>query len=254
MTRFLCKIILQYYLKVITKVVLFVHRPMVIVVAGSVNKTFVRDEVRRVLHTEKYRVRSNPKNFNTEIGLPLAILNIESGYNSYKRWVPAICAAMRAVFQKDFPECLVLELGVAKKGDMRYLLSLVSPRITIITDITQRYIESFSGMDRLVHEYAYLVKKTPRNGNVILNWDNERVRALQNVATAPVTFFGFAVEDVEKHGKIEKISKDLNGINISMCYSGEKKNVHISRFGTHHAVASLIGWIVLREVNNVRMK
>ncbi len=254
MMRVLCKIILQYYLKVITKIVLFVHHPMIIVIAGSVNKTFVRDEVKRVLHTREYRVSSNPKNFNTEIGLPLAILNIESGYNSYKRWVPAICAAMRAVFQKDFPECLVLELGVAKKGDMRYLLSLVSPHITIITDITQRYIESFSGMDRLVNEYAYLVKKTPQNGKVILNWDNERVRALQDVATAPVTFFGFAMEDMDEHGKIEKISKESNGINVSMCYKGEKKNIHIPRFGTHHAVASLVGWIVLTEINNVRTK
>ncbi len=254
MMRTLCKIILQYYLKVITKVVLFVHRPMIVVVAGSVNKTFVRDEVKRVLHTKEYCVRSNPKNFNTEIGLPLAILNIESGYNSYKRWIPAIIAAARAIFQKEFPECLVLELGVSEKGDMRYLLSLVSPRITIITDITQRYIESFSGMDRLVSEYAYLVKKTSRSGKVILNWDNERVRALRDVAAAPVIFFGFAVEDMQNHGKIEKINKDVNGINVSMCYKGEKKNVHISRFGTHHAIASLVGWIVSREINNIRTK
>jgi UDP-N-acetylmuramoyl-tripeptide--D-alanyl-D-alanine ligase len=250
--RLLCKIILQYYLKIIVKIVLFVHRPMIIAVAGSVNKTFVRNEVQRVLHSEQYHVRSNPKNFNTEIGLPLAILNIGSGYNSYRRWIPVMYDAACAIFQKDFPDCLVLELGVAKRGDMRYLLSLVSPRISIITDITQRYIESFSGMDHLIGEYAYLVKKTSQKGCVLLNWDNERVRALQDVAVAPVIFFGATVTDVEHHGKIVHITRESYGMRIELCYKTHKKEVHIPRFGDHHAIASLVGWIVSQEIDNVR--
>src|SRR3989339_92491 len=114
------KIILQYYLKFITKLVLLIHRPTVIAISGSVNKSFFRDEIKKVLAEQGKTVRANPKNFNTEIGLPLAILNIESGYNSYRAWLPIIWKAFLAIFQKNFPEYLVLELGVSQRGDMRY--------------------------------------------------------------------------------------------------------------------------------------
>ena len=47
--KIIFKIILQYYLKYITKLVLAIHRPTIIAIAGSTNKTFVKDEINRVL-------------------------------------------------------------------------------------------------------------------------------------------------------------------------------------------------------------
>ena len=239
------KIILQYYLKIITKIVLAVHQPVIIAVTGSVNKSFVRDEIKRVLETKGKTVRANPKNFNTEIGLPLAILNIESGYNSYRRWLPVIANAVRAIFQKKFPDYLVLELGVARKGDMRYLLSIVKPKIVIVTDITQRYIESFSGMNRLVGEYVYLVNNIQNDGCIFLNWDNERVRSLKAKAQAQVLYFG--KNNFQCDGEIQEIKKVADGIMVKMRFKGKKKEMLVRRFGKHHAVAALIGWMIEEE-------
>ncbi|EKE22043.1 MAG: UDP-N-acetylmuramoyl-tripeptide-D-alanyl-D-alanine ligase [uncultured bacterium] len=236
------KIILQYYLKIITKIVLWVHRPIVIAISGSVNKSFVRDEIKRVLEAQGKTVRANPKNFNTEIGLPLAILNIQSGYNSYRRWLPVIFSAFGAIFQKNFPKYLVLELGVAQKGDMRYLLSLVKPRIVIVTEITQRYIESFSGMDKLVSEYAYLAKNIKKDGKLILNWDNEKVRSLKKYAKVPVLYFGTNSSEID--GEIKEIKKDIDGIEIKMRYKDREIKTKINRFGAHHAKAKIVGWMV----------
>jgi UDP-N-acetylmuramyl pentapeptide synthase len=73
------KQLLKYYLKYITKLVLFIHKPVIIAVAGSTNKTFVRDEIRNILEKKGFSVRANPRSFNTEIGLPLAILDLPSG-------------------------------------------------------------------------------------------------------------------------------------------------------------------------------
>lgn len=245
MKKFL-KIILQYYLKVITKIVLGVHKPIVIVVAGSVNKSFVRDEIKNVLLEKGKKVRANPKNFNTEIGLPLAILNIESGYNSYRRWLPAIKNALGAIFQKDFPEYLVLELGVSQKGDMKYLLSIVKPQVVVVTEITQRYIESFSGMNRLVGEYVYLAKNMKKDGMVVLNWDNERVRSLKKYTKANVLYFSSNSSDCD--GEIKEIKKVTNGIQVKMRYKNKEKEVLIKRFGTHHAMSSLVGWMIEGEL------
>ncbi|MDR3559389.1 MAG: Mur ligase family protein [Candidatus Pacebacteria bacterium] len=228
------KIILQYYLKYITKLVLFIHQPIVIAVAGSTNKTFARDEIKKILLASGKSVRANPRNFNTEIGLPLAILNIRSGYNSYRDWLPVIAAAFAAIFQKNFPEYLVLELGVSRRGDMKYLLSIVNPKISVITDITQRYLEAFSDMDGLVGEYAYLVKNTKKDGVVILNYDNFRVRVLSEKAKARVEYFGKGAGAV---WKISEITKTEKGQMIKVEHQNKIQNYSSARFGEHHAYA-----------------
>jgi len=240
------KILLQYYLKIIIKIVLLVHRPMVIAVAGSVNKSFFRDEIKKVLLAKGKTVRANPKNFNTEIGLPLAILNIESGYNSYRRWLPAISKAFLAIFQKDFPQYLVLELGVAQRGDMKYLLSLVKPKIAVVTEITQRYIESFSGMERLVSEYVYLAKSLKKEDTLILNWDNSKVRELKKYSQARVIYFG--KNSSECDGEIKNITEEKWGMKVELRYKKEEKEIEIKRFGEHHAVVALVGWVVEEEI------
>ncbi|MEF3691758.1 MAG: Mur ligase family protein [Candidatus Moraniibacteriota bacterium] len=236
------KIFLQYYLKIITKAVLLIHKPTVIAVAGSVNKSFVRDEVKKMLLKKGKNVRANPKNFNTEIGLPLAILGLESGYNSYRRWLPIIGQALRAIFQKNFPDCLVLELGVSQKGDMRYLLSIVQPKIVIVTEITQRYMEFFAGMERLVGEYVYLAEKLKKGDTLILNYENKKIKSLKKHTRAKVLFFG---EDCfECDGYLAYINEMPQGLKVKMLYRGREKEIEIKRFGNHHARSALIAWMV----------
>ncbi len=188
--QYLLKKLLQYYLKYITKLVLFIYRPTIITIAGSTNKTFVKEEIKKVLKKQGLIIRSNPKSFNTEIGLPLAILNLSSGYNSYRLWLPIIFQAAKAIFNKNFPKILVLELGISEPADMKYLLSIIHPKIAVITDITQRYLESFSDMDELVSEYEYLAKKIDKSGLIILNYDNLRVRKLATSTKVKIKFFG----------------------------------------------------------------
>ena len=125
----LFKKFVQYYLKLFTKIVLWRHKPFIIAVAGTTNKTIVKEYILKFLR-EKYgekEVRGNPRSYNTEIGLPLAILYLESGESSFwKWWKILIQAKLKALFSRKFPSKLVLELGVEKKGDMEYLLEMVT--------------------------------------------------------------------------------------------------------------------------------
>jgi UDP-N-acetylmuramoyl-tripeptide--D-alanyl-D-alanine ligase len=235
------KTILQYYLKYITKLVLFIHKPAIIAVSGSTNKTFVKDEIKNILAKKGLSVRANPKNFNTEIGLPLAVLNLPSGYNSYKNWLPIIKESLFCIFKKSFPKYLVLELGVSRKGDMKYLLSIVSPKISVITDITQRYLEGFSGMDDLVDEYKLLVEKTEKDGMAILNFDNIRVKKLASFSKAKVYFFG-SNDGADWQAKNIKRSKE--GEIFELFHGNRSERLEISRFGVHNILASIIGKII----------
>ncbi|MFH0930164.1 MAG: hypothetical protein V1814_02835, partial [Candidatus Moraniibacteriota bacterium] len=82
------KLFVQFYLKILTKFVLWRHEPFVIAVAGSTNKTVAKEYILKFLR-EKYgekEVRGNPRSYNTEIGLPLAILYLESGESSFWKW------------------------------------------------------------------------------------------------------------------------------------------------------------------------
>ncbi len=256
--KYLMKKILQYYLKYITKLVLMMHRPTIIAIAGSTNKTFVKDEINRVLGellknpptpfikgafnkkspNPLYQGGINHKGFNTEIGLPLAILNLSSGYNSYKNWLPVIYKAALKIFQFNFPKFLVLELGVSDPGDMKYLLTIIKPKIVVITDITQRYLEGFDDMDELVDEYEYLVKKTNKSGLAVLNYDNPRIKEMANVSGIKVKFFGLT--DGADWQAVE-IKKEDRGQLVEVKHNSIVSRHEINKFGQHHIDALLIG-------------
>ncbi|MFW5888204.1 MAG: Mur ligase family protein [Patescibacteria group bacterium] len=241
MTKTLLKHILKYYLKVITKLVLFIKRPTIIGIAGNTNKTFTKNYIARELKQAGLSIRVNPNNFNTEIGLPLAILYLPSGYNYYKKWIPAILKAPMVIFKKDFPDYLVLELGTSDTGDMKYLLSLIKPTISVITDVTQRYLEGYSDMDEMMEEYRLLVKKTDRRGLVILNRDNPRIKRLRKCGKARVIFFGLG-EKADIQAK--KTGKGERGEIITVVFDQEEKEYHLDRFGDHHIYAFLISLAV----------
>ena len=232
---------LKYYLKYITKYVLMIHRPTIIAIAGSTNKTFVKDEISRCLKEAGLEVRSNPRSFNTEIGLPLAILGLPSGFNSFKAWLPIIRQAAKSLFKVDFPRYLVLELGVSDLGDMKYLLSIIEPDIAVITDITQRYLEGFADMDELIGEYQLLATSVGGAGLLVLNNDNRRVRELRTLTEGQVLSFGL---DSGADWRAVSINKSILGQNFKIENSAGSHDITIRYYGEHHLYAALTGEII----------
>lgn len=243
------KTILKYYLKYITKLVLIIHRPTIIAVAGSTNKTFVKEEIKRVLEDKGVKVRCNPNNFNTEIGLPLAVLNLPSGYNSYKKWLPCLYQSFFCLFQKDFPGVLVLELGASSRGDMKHLLSIIKPKISVITEITQRYLDNFSDMNDLVDEYQLLIKKTKQDGIVMLNYDNIRLRGIFKKIGRKKISFGFTKGS---DWRAEDMAKTQRGEHFRIISEKAKIEKEINRFGIHHVYAAMVGQIFENNLKQVK--
>lgn len=235
------KTILKYYLKYITKLVLFIHRPTIIAIAGSTNKSFTKDQIKKVLEEKGYSVRANQNNFNTEIGLPLAVLNLPSGYNSYKKWLPSIYRSVFCVFKAGFPKFLVLELGASNRGDMKHLLSIINPKISVLTDITQRYLENFSDMNDLTQEYRTLVRKTQRGGHIIINCDNIKLKKIFDSTKKRKQSYGFTSGcdwQVVKNKRTEK------GESFQIKHRENIFSKEIERFGEHHIYAMLPGLII----------
>lgn len=239
------KPILQWYLKIITKLVLWIKRPTIIGIAGNTNKTFTKNKIVEELKENGMKVRANPNNFNTEIGLPLAILYLSSGYNYYQKWIPTILKAPMAIFQKNFPDLLVLELGTSDAGDMKYLLTLVRPRISIVTDITQKYLEGYNDMEEMINEYKLLIKNTHKQGMTVLNYDNSRVKQLKEYAHSPVTSFGF---DSSADIQIIDTQKGKEGEIVNIKTEKGVETYHLKRFGQHHIHAFLASLIIKKQL------
>ena len=82
-----CKILLlEKILKYFATKTLRRFKPRVVGVTGSVGKTSTKEAIYTVL-SSKFKVRKNEKNYNNEIGLPLAVLGLESGGGNLLKWV-----------------------------------------------------------------------------------------------------------------------------------------------------------------------
>ena len=129
------KSILQKILALLAKAMIRKYKPIIIGITGSVGKTSAKEAIFAVLK-KKYRVRRAEKNLNTEIGLPLAILDAKYHHRNISKWCIELVKIFRKViFNFDYPDILILEYGVDHPGDMDYLLSIAKPKIAVVTAI-----------------------------------------------------------------------------------------------------------------------
>jgi len=238
------KKIVQFYLKIFTKIILWRFKPFIIAVAGSTNKTVAKEYILKFLR-EKYgeeEVRGNPRSYNTEIGLPLAILYLDTGESSFwKWWKILIQAKMKALFSRKFPSKLVLELGVEKKGDMKYLLEIVRPSWVVVTNIEGSYSDAQSNLDDVFEEIKSLAQKLPKNGKLILNFDDERVKNLAEFSKAETISFGFSDGS---EAQASDLKTTVQGQTFNFVFQGKEESVEIKKYGRHNIYAWMIAKIV----------
>lgn len=245
MLRSLGRQFLEIYFKWLAKLALFCHHSQIIAIAGSANKYFFKEAILAALRQTSFAAAANPKDFNTLIGLPLAILDLPSAYHSYYHWLRVIFQAPLKIITRRFPDWLVLELGVSDPGEMRRLLSIVKPRVVVVTDLTQRYLEAFEDIDESAAEFKYLVSRIDKKGLVVLNYDNPKIRPLAAASAAPVKFFSLKFEaPTIDRWQIKEILKISSGQKITWSHDNQTGQTTIDRFGQHHFQAYLAGLII----------
>jgi len=186
------KIILQQVLKILARVFIARYHPRIVGVTGSVGKTGSRLAIAAVL-AERWRVGQAQKNFNNEIGLPLAILGEpDSGYRNLLAWLGILIRAIKhlVIKQKDYPEVLVLEYGVDHPGDMNYLLAIARPEVAVITAISATHLEFFGSVEGVAMEKSKLIASLPLQGTAVLNFDFSAVELIKNKTKAKVIGYG----------------------------------------------------------------
>lgn len=177
-------------LRNLCKYVLKKHKPRIVLVTGSVGKSSARAACAKVLRA-KYKVRESSKNFNTESGLAFSILGIIPN-NAIESLILPLTSSVKAILTKNFPEILVLELGVDKAGDMDFLLEFFPYKadIAIITSIEPVHLENFSNFEEIVIEKRKILKSLSTGSLAILNADNEGSKSSKNLAKSACMTYG----------------------------------------------------------------
>src|SRR3989344_900684 len=190
----LLRTIILVLLKWEARLVPFSNKPFVVAITGSVGKTSAKEAI-AVLLGEHFFIRKSPKSFNSDIGVPLAILGLENAWRSPQMWVRNLTQGLGRVFSRSlYPEVLVLEMGVDRPGDLDRLLSWVRPNSAVVTAIGKMpvHVEFFAGPEEVAAEKSKLVSAVSEDGIVILNADDKAVLNMRNLTSARVITYGFS--------------------------------------------------------------
>jgi UDP-N-acetylmuramoyl-tripeptide--D-alanyl-D-alanine ligase len=141
---------------------------VIVGITGSTGKTSVKDLTASVL-ASRLRVDASPRSFNTEVGVPLTLLN----------------AAADA-------EAIVVEMGSRGRGHIAALCEISRPHVGVITNVGPAHLEMFGSLEAVADAKAELVESLPREGTAVLNADDQVVSAFGDRTAARVLRFGLA--------------------------------------------------------------
>src|SRR3989338_10129795 len=116
------------------------------------------------------------KSYNSEIGVPLAIIGAKTGWGSFKQWLLVILKGLKVfLLANDYPKILILEMGVDRPKDMERIVSWIKPYAAVITAMgtVPVHVQYFSGPEELINEKRKLVECLSDNNWAILNIDDK---------------------------------------------------------------------------------
>lgn len=223
-------------------------RGTVIGVTGSAGKTTTKDAIFTVLNSQ-FRVKRTKKSMNSEFGLPLTILDIESGFGSAFKWSWLLMKAWVHSFAKEHSEVLLLEFGVDKPGDMDQLLSLVKPDIAVFTGVAPVHMEEgqFATLDEVFKEKRKLVDALKEKGIAVLNMDNEYSAGLAK-ELGKRKYLGYGIEEQADFQAIN-ITSDEKGLSFDVAFDEQLLRVELPVIGKVNAYAVLAAIVCGKKMN-----
>lgn len=138
-------------------------KPLVIGVTGTVGKTTTKEFISGILDPT-FRVGKNEGSMNSQIGLPLTLLNWEG--------------------QDDI---LVLEMGMSKRGELARLVEIASPELGVLTKISLAHAAFFTDIEEIAQEKCELFT-SKKIKHAFLNRDTMQFKAVRNIQTSKTWF------------------------------------------------------------------
>ena len=119
-------------------------RGVVIGITGSNGKTVVKEWLYQLLKDD-YAIIRSPKSFNSQIGVPLSVWQIESQKQA----------------NPSKPQLCIFEAGISQPGEMERLEPMIRPNIGVITYIGHEHDENFASLEQKREEKMKLFSRCP---------------------------------------------------------------------------------------------
>ena len=187
----------------------------IVAITGSVGKSTTKELIADVLN-QRYCTLKSKGNLNNEIGLPLTLLRLGSGYQ-------------RAV----------LEMGFYVPGEISFLCELALPQVGVITNIGTVHAERAGSQEEIARGKSELVQSLPPapNGIAVLNYDDPFVRPMAENTKAKVFFYGLDSKADLWADQIEGMG--LQGIRFRLHHRTEVLNLRVPLIGEHSVHTAL---------------
>jgi UDP-N-acetylmuramoyl-tripeptide--D-alanyl-D-alanine ligase len=190
---------------------------LVIGVTGSVGKTTTREMLYTVLSSAHAGLRSR-KNFNNEIGLPLSLLDLGSEH-----------------------EFAVIEMGAARRGDIRALCDIAAPEVGVLTRIGPAHLESFGSLDAIYEGKFELVDALPCTGFAVVGGDDPRMRQRARQAGCAVRLFG-------EHPENDIVAEEVEFRPGRLRFAVGGDRFQLAATARHQLTSALAALAVAREI------
>jgi UDP-N-acetylmuramoyl-tripeptide--D-alanyl-D-alanine ligase len=181
-----------------------------------VGKTTSKEFIASVL-SQRYSTLRSESSYNNEIGLPLTLLHLTAAH-----------------------ERVVLEMGMYDVGEIAQLANIALPQVGVVTNIGPTHLERLGSIARIAQAKAELPETVPpaeEGGVVILNEDDEWVRAMANQTRARVFTYGLGPSADLWADSIE--SEGLEGIRFRFHYGREMIHARVPMLGRHSVHTAL---------------
>ena len=232
------------------KAVIRKYQPKIIAVTGTVGKSSAKEAIFATLKNYLV-VRASSGNYNTQIGVPLSVLDLGVPGRSPLKWLRLAARAAKLLLKTDhtYPDVLILEMGADKPGDIEELVSIASPNIAVITAITPVHLQKYGSFEALQKEKAGLWKFLGKNGIAVGNIDDPIiVEEMQKIKIKKVSYGTASEADVragEKtiyYGSGDEIEERIKGTAFKFYSNGSVLPVHLSGvYGSAHILSALAG-------------
>ncbi len=185
-------------------------RLKVLGVTGSNGKTTTKNFLARILG-EHGEVVAPKGSYNNEVGAPLTMLRVT-----------------------DDTAYLVCEFGASAAGEIASLASLVTPDVATVLMVGSAHAGGFGGIEQTAAAKAELVASAAVGGVAVLNVDDPRVAAMQDLAYEhKLTVIGFGQADAARV-RASELDVTAAGTSCTVTVDGTPYSLHLNVLGAHH--------------------
>ncbi len=183
----------------------------VVAVTGSVGKSTTKEMIACVLEGS-YKVAKTPANHNNDIGMPMAILDMDSD-----------------------TEVAVLEMGMNHFREIAYLTGIGKPDLAVIVNIGTMHIEHLGTQDGILKAKLEIAEGLSEQGTLLLNGEDPYLRKAPGMVTCETAFFGGA-DGFVKANEVRQTSENLT---IEAVWEGQLFRVELPLEGMHYVPDAL---------------